>query len=268
MSIQLQFAGYLNTPALWLGSGPMQLKQLTLEKIRTPCFNQTLTGKYRLGNLVERFVAEELKAYDHVEILAENLQIQRDKLTLGELDCLLSIDGRPVHLEVIYKFYLYDPQAGLTPLDHWIGPNRRDSLVLKLNKLANKQLPLLYKPETQPYLDEFSLIADQMEQLVCFKAQLYLPYGQEVNPAPLNADSIYGSYLTLDGFDIFKACKCFFPRKHDWLVSPHAAVDWISFQEAQERLAEFHQQQSAPLIWIKHPSGAFEKVFVVWWNQV
>ncbi|MDC7998306.1 DUF1853 family protein [Gilvibacter sediminis] len=268
MSRQLQFTGYLNTPTLWLGEGPMGLNQLYLKKLPTPRFIQSLDGKYRLGNLVERFVTAELKEYDHIEILAENLQIQRDKLTLGELDCLLRIDGRPIHLEVIYKFYLYDPQVGITALDHWIGPNRRDSLVLKLNKLANKQLPLLYKPETEAYLNALDLKADQMQQLVCFKAQLYLPFGQEVNVAPLNPESIYGSYISFEGFSAFIGCKCYFPRKHDWLVKPHTAVDWVTFEQAQERLQEFHEKQSAPLVWIKQPSGLMEKVFVVWWNQV
>jgi len=55
-------------------------------------------------------------------------------------------NNKPIHLEIIYKFYLYDPSIGLTQLDHWIGPNRRDSLVKKLTKLKQKQLPLLYHP--------------------------------------------------------------------------------------------------------------------------
>ena len=79
-----------------------------------------------------------------IKILAENVQIQNEKTTVGEIDCILTTAKKPVHLEIIYKFYLYDKSVGTNELEHWIGPNRRDSLVSKLNKLKDKQLPLLY----------------------------------------------------------------------------------------------------------------------------
>ncbi|WP_420379439.1 DUF1853 family protein [Gilvibacter sp.] len=266
MSVQLQFSGYLDTPPLWEGSGPMGLEQLHLSTLETPIFQQELSDKLRLGNLVERFVAAELTAHKHIEILAENVQIQQEKRTLGELDCLLRIGREALHLEVIYKFYLYDPAHGITPLDHWIGPNRRDSLVLKLNKLAEKQLPLLHRPETASYLQALDLEVNNMSQKVCFKAQLFLPYSQkDLDVSPLSRRSIYGYYLPLTDFHLFKDCKCYIPRKHDWLVSPHPQVTWLSFKQAYERIEIFNLEQSAPLVWIKDPKGTISKIFVVWW---
>jgi len=62
---------------------------------------------------------------------------------VGELDCLILRDKKPIHLEVIYKFYLYDASVGDTEIAHFIGPNRKDSLIEKLTKLQEKQLPIL-----------------------------------------------------------------------------------------------------------------------------
>jgi len=57
-------------------------------------------------------------------------------------------DEKPIHLEIQFKFYLYDAALGTTEIDHCIGPMRKDSLNEKLSKLKEKQLPLLYANET------------------------------------------------------------------------------------------------------------------------
>ena len=105
-----------------------------------------------------------------------------------------------------------------------------------------------------------------MSQKVCFKAQLFLPYSQkDLDVSPLSRRSIYGYYLPLTDFHLFKDCKCYIPRKHDWLVSPHPQVTWLSFKQAYERIEIFNLEQSAPLVWIKDPKGTISKIFVVWW---
>ena len=65
----------------------------------------------------------------------KNYQIQNKKTTVGELDFILQKNHSPIHLEVIYKFYLYDDTFGNSEIEHWIGPNRNDNLVKKLTKL-------------------------------------------------------------------------------------------------------------------------------------
>lgn len=266
-AIQDQYQGYLNTPLLWQGSGPLGLRQMSLPNSPTAVLDSSIPEKLRLGKLVERFVSAELNGHEQIQILAENLQIQQGKLTLGELDCLLLVNGRPLHLEVVYKFYLYDPSVGKTALEHWIGPNRRDSLVLKLHKLKEKQLPLLHKEQTVVFLDRFNLKADQIEQQICFKAQLFLPFqSADVNFNDLNPNCANGRYLHLESFDQFKNCKIYIPTKHNWLVIPHAAVPWSNIEKGVETLQEFFKEQSAPLVWIKKPNGLIIKVFVVWWK--
>ena len=77
----------------------------------------------RLGHLVERFVEVEFTANPSIEVRGVNIQIYRDKITIGELDFLVTSNTEWYHLEVVYKFYLYDDSVGESKLDHWIGPN-------------------------------------------------------------------------------------------------------------------------------------------------
>lgn len=266
-SIQAQYQGYLQTPYLWKGSGPLGLEQMELPALQTSKFDQLISANLRLGKLVERFVAQELEQHQNIELLAENIQILEGKQTLGELDCLLLMDGKPIHLEVIYKFYLYVASVGTTPLEHWIGPNQRDSLVLKLAKLKEKQLPLLYHPRTAEVLEKFNLKAEDFKQMVCFKAQLFTPANSLVgNWQQLDPDCVAGTYLDFDKLVRYQDCKFYIPDKHDWLITPTPNKPWLNYTDAKEILTRFMLQESSPLLWVKHPKGKIEKVFVVWWR--
>ena len=130
--LQLQYQGFFKTPFLWFGKGFFDLKMFDFENKNFSPLNLKLTKKLRLGKLVERFVSFELQQNQDAKILAENIQIQEDKRTLGELDCLILKDSTPIHLEIIYKFYLYDKSVGNSEIEHWIGPNRRDSFIQKV----------------------------------------------------------------------------------------------------------------------------------------
>jgi hypothetical protein len=73
-------------------------------------------------------------------LIAQNIQIQSAKRTLGELDYLIRDGDEVVHLEVAVKFYL-----SVTAGDHeyWVGPALRDRLDLKVRKLRERQLPIV-----------------------------------------------------------------------------------------------------------------------------
>lgn len=261
---QQRFQGYQQTPTLWK-EALLGLQQFQMSSSQLLSIDQKVDSKLRLGNYVERFVSFELSQDDSIQILKENVQIISNKTTLGEIDCLLLKHENPIHIEIAYKFYLYDPNVGDSFLEHWIGPNRRDSLLLKLNKIREKQFPLLYSPECQSLLEELKLDTSQVLQQTLLKAQLYVPYQSEIDFSQLNPDCVYGFFIDNDRLNDFSDCKFFIPRKLDWLISPHAQVEWMNFTTAQQRILEFHQQKSAPLCWIKRPNGEIEKVFVIWW---
>lgn len=264
--IQLQYEGFLQTPHLFKNGIIKNLQAFDFKTTKTHQLNLKIKDNLRLGKLVERFVSYELQQNSSIKILAENIQIQQNKLTLGELDCLLLQNEKPIHLEIIYKFYLYDKSAGTSEIEYWIGPNRRDSFLQKVEKLQNKQLPLLYHKQTKSLLDKHNLKAKEITQQVYFKAQLFVPLNDVGNSFELvNNECIVGFYIYQKELQQFEDCKFYIPRKHTWLVKPHTSVDWLQFDPFKIRLNEFLTQQSAPLCWLKKPNGELVKFFVVWW---
>lgn len=264
--LNAQYQGYLKTPNLWYGNVIYNLEQLDMSIDGLESFDLPLPKNIRLGKRVEHFVFYELKQHPDVSVLAENIQIQQDKLTLGELDALLLFGDTPIHLEIIYKFYVYDASVGETELDHWIGPNRKDSLVAKLKKLKNKQLPLLYHSETQKFLKKHDLEVEKIEQKVLFKAQLFVPYrSKKTDYGLINKACIRGYYLKPEELQLFKDCKFYIPTKANWLVTAYTNVNWLVYVDFIAAVTTILDWQTAPLVWIKHPNGEMETCFIVWW---
>jgi hypothetical protein len=263
--IQQHFNGFLQTPSLWSGNHIFNLRQFKLEQ-KSIAISENINEKIRLGKYIERFVSFQLKQKKEIHIISENIQIQQGKITLGELDFLLLKNHKPIHLEVVYKFYLYDESVGNTEIEHFIGPNRKDSLVEKLNKLQQKQLPLLYTNECKTYLKNIRLNVSEIEQQVYFKAQLFVPFSNsKLKLSILNQNCIVGFYLNQKELKQFRNCKFYIPSKKDWLTIPHSNVDWIPFNLFKLRIEPFFDRQFSPLIWIKNPKGTINKAFLIWW---
>ncbi|REE82882.1 hypothetical protein BX611_0157 [Lutibacter oceani] len=266
-NIQLQYEGYFNTPSLWNGDKIFGLKQFKINKFPTSKFEGAIFKNLRLGKRVERFVTHELNQHQGIKILAENVQIQNGKTTVGEIDCILTANEKPVHLEIIYKFYLYDKTVGTTELEHWIGPNRKDSLVDKLTKLKEKQLPLLYNTYTSKLLEKLNLKSKNIEQQVCFKAQLFVPL-ELINSSfnEINNECIKGFYIHFEKLKQLADCKFYIPSKINWLQEVQTHVKWISYTRFYTKIEEIIKEETAPLCWIKYPNGTMQKLFVVWWK--
>jgi hypothetical protein len=262
---QRRFHGYQRTPLLW-NDELLGLRQFKMPASCLLSIDHKINSKLRLGNYVERLVSHQLLQDHSIDILLENQQIIANKETLGEIDCIIMKENQPTHLEIAYKFYLYDPNDGTSFLEHWIGPNRRDSLVLKLNKIREKQFPLLHSEACHSLLKSLNLDLKYIKQRTYFKAQLFVPYTSNIEFSLLNKECLSGFYVNLKAFKNFQSCKFYIPKKLDWLIEPHTQVEWISFDSAFEILCEFHRKFSAPLIWVKHPNGQIEKLFVIWWN--
>ncbi|HUH27726.1 DUF1853 family protein [Gelidibacter sp.] len=265
-NLQRNFEGYLTTPLLWHDTDVYGLQQCALKGMSSNSFTEKSNENLRLGKLVEQFVFHQLEGDDSYSILTKNIQIQDGKRTLGELDALLITENGPVHLEIIYKFYLYDPDEGHTELSHWIGPNRKDSLLLKLRKLKEKQLPLLYHPNTQSLLDELGLNSSKIKQQVLFKAQLFLPLDLLNNNvfSHLNPNCVKGFYLKINDLARFDLGQFYIPKKTDWLMELHNDVKWLDFREFFIDITHWTDNKLAPMCWLKL-NGNYSKFFVVWW---
>ncbi|HIP31927.1 MAG TPA: DUF1853 family protein [Crocinitomicaceae bacterium] len=264
--IQAQYDGFNSSPLLWNNSKTFQLNQYIIDSPRKNIYDQVIESKVRLGKRVELFLLHQLKNNEQISNIHENIQIQKEKITLGELDFIFLENTKPIHLEAIFKFYLYDPNVGSSEIDHWIGPNRNDSLRHKLDKLITKQLPRLRLPETMAILQKKGFQLDDMKQYVHFQAQLFVPYGEKQPSFNLICpDSIKGFYISLNQLDKFKKCQFYIPTKVNWLANPTADKNFIGIEAFKQCVSAFLGEKRSPLCWMKDENNLLTKFFLVWW---
>lgn len=262
-----RFKGYFNTPLLW-GDLPIQdLEQLQLQMTFGDPDKINVPDKIRLGKLVELFVYFQLEQNQTIEVLAQNLQVIHDKITIGELDCILRNLESYIHMEIVYKFYLYDKTMGPLEIDKWIGPNRKDSLSQKLNKLTHKQLAIINHFKTKELLIELGLDIHTLKQRVLFKAQLFVPEPLLNNTFDaINNRCIMGCYIGITEYQSLNNSCFYMPSKLDWLIDPHADVKWLTHKEFTPYLEAEINQSRSPLCWMQDAEGNIQKLFVVFWK--
>lgn len=249
INFQELFEGYQNTHLLWNSSAIYGFEQCCPKYTSKQFINKSEHRKLRLGKWVENFVSFQLQQDSQIKILEENLIIKDNKQTIGELDLLFLKDKQPVHLEIIYKFYLYDNTKSYpNSLSPWIGPNRNDALLFKLEKLKEKQFPLLYKPETIDVLHHYPFDINSIKQLVCFKAQLFLPYeNKAVDVSPLSPNCVAGWYLNIEQIKELENFQFYIPEKLEWLSLPKETLDWLPFIQAKTKIMTCIDNKRSPL---------------------
>jgi hypothetical protein len=267
ITTQLQYEGFLSTPVLWSSDLIFGMKQFELPQQKISTYNGEESSKLRLGKLVEQFVFHEFGQVDSLTILAQNIQIYKNKITIGELDCILKYLEEYIHLEIIYKFYLFDETCGETELEKWIGPNRNDSFVQKLTKLKTKQLPIFFHDETVNLLNKLNLEPSNFTQKIYFKAQLFVPLNIDKKTySGINNACIKGFYIRLFELERIDSNQFYIPNKRDWLIDTHANVEWLKLEEFKSIVLELLNGKRAPLCWLKRPNGNTQKFFIVWWD--
>lgn len=272
--IEKQFEGFLETPALWENSF-QELFQFELPEFHTPVQQSldkdlpSLATNFVMGKRVERFFEWIIQKNPNYKLLAGNMQISRNKITLGELDFLLEdlINQQVYHIEMVYKFYVYDPSL-TSEMDRWIGPNRRDTLLQKTEKLKEKQFPLLFKPETDDLLNLLDLNSINILQQACFKANLFVPKELQNQQFPeINNKCVAGIWLHFEDFNStgYRDFQFYAPKKQDWPILPKHGEIWVNHSEIITQIENSFANKKAPLIWVKKPGNKFERLFVVWW---
>ncbi|WP_193316073.1 DUF1853 family protein [Flavicella marina] len=263
----LQYKGFVETPSIFKESSSLiQIKAFHLENEihSTPT---EINNNLMLGKRAEQFFKHQINFSNRYTIELENIQIQKDKRTIGELDFLLRENKtlELTHVEIAYKFYLFDESQSGNEIDKWIGPNRNDNFHKKLNKLANQQFPLLFLPETK---NQLQLKEKFIQQKLLFKAQLFIPYGKtNLSFEKINLKAIKGTYLNIDTFVSLDWTNSYFhvPKKQNWLISPELNTQWASYESSIEEIKNSISNQKSPLIWIKHTEDSTESMFITWW---
>lgn len=272
-----QFKAFLSTPPLWDGMGPFGMHQFSFPKKLGSIPEEkdilnvipSLAGCVVLGKRMESFFSYSIRTSTEYNLILENIQVARNKITIGEIDFILGDenDGSILHVELVYKFYVYDPSFEIEE-ERWIGPNRRDSLLRKIKKLKEHQFPLLYKEETKRTLATFKIDYQAIDQKVCFKANLFVPREMfEKVFTLINNSCIVGYWIHIHQFEPgeFSGNLFFIPQKSDWPIDPLSNTDWFPFSGIYEKVITFHNKHFSPLVWMKTPTGEIERFFIVWW---
>jgi len=260
---------FLETPPLWVNEqfGIQQFLMPSIDILTIP--KQPIPKNIRLGHKMEHVFQQCLAKQQHYKFLYSNIQIKKDNITQGEIDFLLedTNSGQVVHVELTYKFYIITTDEA-EPNYQLIGPNKRDKFVAKLKKLKKNQFPLVFSEEGTSALRTLGITANTIAQKVCYKAQLFKPYGDlKVNILPLNQDCIIGFWISFNKFksNDFKEYDYYVPTKDEWVLKPYKKVSWITHNEVLLKVSIQIIKENSPMIWMHKTDGSFEKFFVVWW---
>ena len=271
-STEDQFRGFLSTPKIFAENALFEYPAFRLKYLNEANSIRNLPEPEGsvLGKCMEDFFATYIMHFSSEEILLRNQQIIFEKETLGELDFLLKdpFSEEVTHVELVYKFYLYDSDSGKSEIEHLIGPNKRDSLMKKLMRLQKRQFPLLFHPVTQALLATKGISAEEVHQKVCFKANIFLPKQiKEIKFSEINPDAVAGCWIKASefNFETYGKNAFFTPVKKYWPVLPQHNTSWLTFKEIAPQINELLKKHFSPLVWMKAADGRISRFFVVWW---
>ncbi|SEL42583.1 hypothetical protein SAMN04487910_2419 [Aquimarina amphilecti] len=273
MSLEHQYAGFLDSKLLWKDNSLFELSQFKLHHSNIDTSKElsiNIPHNEVLGKRIEHFFEHYINNSSHYKLILKSLQIFRNKITIGELDFIIEdLHNKDIlHIELIYKFYLYNPEKSNIVLERWIGPNQNDSLLEKVTKLKEKQLPLLYRSETIKKLNELNIQANNINQKVCFFGNLFIPLSYQNKKIPhLNNDCIQGFWIHKKDFvsDKYGSLEYFIPQKKNWIIHPKHNKIWYTYTSILEQLQTQLHKKKSPLLWIKSNEDSFSKCFIVWW---
>ena len=275
-----RFKAFYKTASLWSGS-LLGLQQFPLkefdfshlneeEALELPAIPQgTVLGKR--AEYFFKFCIEKCQNYD---LVLSNAQIFNKKVTIGELDYIVqeTTTGQLVHIELVYKFYIYNPDFQssekddrLIELSKYRGPKGRDNLIRKINHLKNHQLPLLYHPETEALLNSHSISIENIKQQVCFLAHVFIPHKfWNFKFKYINKACIVGYYFNISAFAKAETQNTYYlPEKFAWKMSPYPTALEHTFHEVLESATQSLERGFAPLVWMQLETGKFERFFIV-----
>lgn len=131
---------------------------------------------YKLGIRAEALLVWALRQLPRFRLLAHQLQLRDGSICLGELDFLIvdQVFQRYEHWELAIKFFCWSGEA-------WIGPDSKDCLTDKLQRMQGRQLALSQTPAFQAWLQQHYPEAAQSswQRRLLSRGFAFVPWGAE-----------------------------------------------------------------------------------------
>lgn len=220
-----------------------------------------------LGKQAEAIFEHLLIHNDRYHLISANKQVQDHKITIGELDYLIKDlhTQKYYHIEVACKFYLFDPTIQGEYEGKWIGSNRKDTLLDKLNKLKTKQFPLLYRPELRAFLKEKEMDVTSFIQQHYIISSFYIPAHIPLNSLPLAyQECIVGTWIYFKDFVVNTDSVYATPSKKEWLLPHHLINFSLKHTDVLPVVAQSIAQKRSLQVY-ENCQGTIKKFFIVWW---
>ena len=249
---------------------PFHSPHTDFEEVSFDNWDIDISNRQPFGKKMETILEWYFENHPNFELLQKGIQITHDKKTLGELDFLVRKNQEVQHIELASKFYLYDDTLSEKSINNWIGPNRKDFLHMKVSKLVNSQLPLLYHPITQKCLETVlpSTPIEAIQQQVAFKAQLYVSlHGSERKITEVNKACLVGIYcIACEIEERFGQWEFTVPEKLFWMCPPEriSQFQYRNMNDFSSVCEQIMTEQRAQLIWLKN-GNQYLRVFATYW---
>lgn len=222
----------------------------------------------RLGETFEKlwqFWLQEIMGY---ELIVDNFQIFTNDRTLGAFDLLARKKDSEdlMHFEFTSKFYLNNGQ-GVRRSD-WKGPDSKDRLDKKTNRMFDHQLQLSNYPATETVLQQKNWHIDQ--KIGIFRGRLFWHISEELTTVPywMNEQVLTGFWCRAEELSqqvSFSRNSWVILNKQNWL-SPLIAAD-TSIMKGMSiiEIAELSKEQERPfqIARLNTQSEEFERGFVI-----
>ncbi|MGF1737479.1 DUF1853 family protein [Photobacterium satsumensis] len=197
-------------------------------------------GGRRIGFFYQWLWQQLILHHPCYELLAEEIQLTVDKRTLGAVDFLVKDlrSGRVEHWEVAIKFFLAYENS-------WPGPNARDDLDKKANKMLSHQLMISDHPAfIEQYQAQFGKI--ERRRLI-MQGRLFYPAfaGYTGSDIKLAKDTTHGLW-------------CYSQQAADLGLRPIAKPEWIAPPRFSQLAAE------PALLSVSNPTMAIAPDDKVW----
>ena len=212
---------------------------------------ESLKGNQKLGLYFEKALHEWIAQEPKLALIAHNLIVRSKTNTLGEFDLIVRNENWIEHWEIAVKFFL--GICNRKNVDHWIGPNPRDTLARKLDSLQNRQIRLGENPDAKRILRQRGIEIDRRR--IIFKGRLFHPYkvfkmSRFEVPEDINPLHQKGWWLRWEELDHHEELKNSYFKllKKEELLCPFKFTDTeelISFDELKNRCSHAFTEHTA-----------------------